>query len=173
MINSRALKQLGIAFAAIWAAAGSAAAPRPLVPVFTVDFPDPFILPHGDGFLAYATNASKPRANIQMAHSRDLVTWRLLRGQSGQRDALPDLPDWAAPGFTWAPEVMRIGGRYVMYFTVRERASDLQCVGAATAADPLGPFVPAGDGPLVCQRELGGSIDPSPFRDADGSLYLY
>ena len=27
--------------------------------------------------------------------------------------------------------------------------------------------------PLVCQTALGGSIDPDPFRDSDGILYLY
>ena len=27
--------------------------------------------------------------------------------------------------------------------------------------------------PIVCQTELGGSIDANAFRDADGKLYLY
>jgi beta-xylosidase len=42
----------------------------------------------------------------------------------------------------------------------------------ATAAGPLGPFVDRSDGPLVFQAERGGSIDPSPFVDADGRAYL-
>jgi len=49
----------------------------------------------------------------------------------------------------------------------------MQCVGVAVAADPKGPFVDANPGPIVCQTKLGGTIDASPFKDADGSLYLY
>ena len=40
--------------------------------------------------------------------------------------------------------------------------------------DPAeGPFEDHPEAPLVCQRELGGSIDPYPYRDADGRLYLF
>ena len=40
-------------------------------------------------------------------------------------------------------------------------------------ADPLGPFVDFRPEPIVCQTDLGGSIDADAFRDADGNLYLY
>jgi beta-xylosidase len=46
-------------------------------------------------------------------------------------------------------------------------------VGVARAADPRGPFVSKAAKPLVCQRKLGGTIDPHAFRDRDGRLYLY
>ena len=45
--------------------------------------------------------------------------------------------------------------------------------GVAVAAQPKGPFVDPNPEPLVCQTDQGGSIDASPFRDADGKLYLY
>ena len=131
------------------------------------DFPDPFLLAVTGGTLAYATNSEERRVNVQLAFSADLKAWKLLA-----TDALPVLPRWAKTGYTWAPEVMAVGGRYALYFTARERASGLQCVGVATAASPLGPFASGARAPLVCQRELGGSIDPSPFRDADGRLFL-
>jgi beta-xylosidase len=40
------------------------------------------------------------------------------------------------------------------------------------AAVAEGPFRSDADEPLVCQADLGGSIDPDIFRDADGSLIL-
>ena len=43
----------------------------------------------------------------------------------------------------------------------------------AVAANPKGPFVDSRTEPLVCQTDQGGTIDASPFRDADGKLYLY
>ena len=142
------------------------------VPVLAVDFPDPFVLPHRGRYLAYATNARAFAANVQMAESDDLSTWRQVRDGARLHDAMPTLPGWARAGLTWAPVVEPIGGRYVLYFTAREAASERQCVGVATSASPLGPFVSPAPAPLVCQRAEGGTIDPSVFRDADGTRYL-
>lgn len=146
---------------------------KPFVPVFEENFPDPFILRSGNEFLAYATNADGGKANVQMARSVNLVEWELIRDGDKLHDAMPVLPPWAREGFTWAPEVIKLGDRYVLYFTAREAASGLQCVGVASGDNPKGPFSSTAAAPLVCQRELGGTIDPSMFRDADGQLYLY
>lgn len=35
----------------------------------------------------------------------------------------------------------------------------------------MGPYQPQ-DRPLACPRNQGGAIDPSPFRDVDGTLYV-
>jgi len=145
----------------------------PFVPVFARNFPDPFILPHNGGFLAYATNPDRAVANVQMARSPDLVSWELIREGGRLHDAMPDLPRWAREGWTWAPEVLAHGGKYLLYFTAREAGTGLQCVGVAEAADPRGPFTSRAAEPLVCQRDIGGTIDSHAFRDADGQLYLY
>lgn len=133
-------------------------------PVLDANFPDPFILKDGGRYYAYATNGSK--GNVPYAVSRDLVDWE-TRG-----DAFPRLPSWVQPGLTWAPEVVRLRGKYVLYFTARDRKSDRQCIGVATATSPAGPFTGQGQGPLVCQVGEGGSIDASPFVDRDGRAYL-
>lgn len=143
------------------------------VPVFHSNFPDAFILRNGDEFLAYATNAEGHQANVQMAHSTNLVDWEPVSDGRRLHDAMPVLPPWAREGFTWAPEVLRTETGYVLHFTAKERTSGLQCVGAAFSTDPRGPFVSQETQPLVCQTSLGGTIDSSPFRDADGQLYLY
>lgn len=171
----RAARRVGSIALALFAATGMAhAAAVPFVPVLTTDFADPFILHDGDTFYGYATNASGHRANMPMATSTDLTHWAVLRDPGGHvHDALPVLPTWAKPGWTWAPTVMKAGDRFVAYFTAREAASDLQCVGVASSADPRGPFVSDAPAPLVCQRDIGGTIDASPFRDADGTAYLY
>jgi beta-xylosidase len=164
-----------LAAALLLSPCGAALADPPsFVPVLEADFPDAFVLPHGAEFLAYATNPVRGHVNVQMAVSANLADWQLLRDEGGGlHDAMPALPAWARAGYTWAPEVIRIGQGYNLYFTARDRESGRQCVGVATAADPRGPFVSASPAPLVCQRELGGTIDASPFRDADGRLYLY
>lgn len=146
---------------------------EPFVPVYRANFPDPFIVPHEGRYLAYATNAARDQANVQMAVSDDLVNWAPLKTRGKLYDAMPVLPAWAQRGWTWAPEVIRQGKQFLLFFTARETASGRQCTGVATSTDPLGPFTSEAIEPLICQRDLGGTIDASPFRDAGGQLYLY
>jgi beta-xylosidase len=151
-----------------------AAAPDPsFVPVFKQDFPDAFVLPHGSQFIAYATNNGP---NVPVAVSTDLVHWGYAAdpAQSGKPlDAMPKLGSWAKEGFTWAPEVLQLGDRYLLYYTASDRGKNAQCIGVAVAASPFGPFIDSNPQPIVCQTDLGGSIDADAFRDADGKLYLY
>ena len=135
-------------------------------PVLPHDFPDPFVLRTGTTYYAYATNAFGK--NVQVAQSRDLVTWTDLA------DALPKLPSWAASNadLTWAPAVLERPGSYVLYYTARDVASGVQCVSRAIAATPEGPYVDTSSSPFVCQTNICGSIDPSPFVDDDGTVSL-
>jgi beta-xylosidase len=104
---------------------------------------------------------------VRVARSEDLVDWEPLP------DALPELPDWVVPGKTWAPEVTELEpGRYALYFTATNYSPTLQCIGAATATAPEGPFTVVGEGMLVCPIEEGGAIDASTFVDTDGTRYL-
>lgn len=47
------------------------------------------------------------------------------------------------------------------------------CIGAAVSngTDPLGPYIPLNES-LACPHEYGGAIDPSPFKDTDGKMYV-
>ena len=143
------------------------------MPVLKTDFADAFVLPTSSGFLGYATNAQEFKANVPMARSTNLTDWALIKDGDKLHDAMPVLPPWARAGFTWAPEVIATKTGFVLHFTAKDRKSGLQCIGAAASASPLGPFKSDAAAPLVCQTGLGGTIDSSPFRDADGSLFLY
>jgi beta-xylosidase len=141
--------------------------PPPVAHVSSLgDFPDPFLLADGGVTYAFATNSAG--RNVQVAMSTDRLTW-----QAGA-DAMPQLPAWAATGFglVWAPEVLKLGNRYLLYFTARDKASDRQCVGLAEGAEPQGPYVDTRSTPLVCQVSEGGTIDANPLQVGD-QLYLY
>lgn len=56
-------------------------------------------------------------------------------------------------------------------FTVDHKSSGRQCIGVASSAPATGPFARAAV-PLVYQTQLGGSIDPYPFVDRGGTLFL-
>ena len=167
-----ALVKLAAAGLALLSAAASAAADPSFVPVFRENFPDAFVLLQNGRFIAYSTNDGP---NVPMATSNDLVHWSFVTDPATgkRRDALPRLGRWAKTGFTWAPEVLQLGGRYLLYYTASDVKKNAQCIGVAVASDPLGPFVDDRPEPVVCQTELGGSIDADAFKDSDGKLYLY
>lgn len=151
-----------------------------LNPVIPVDFPDPHvILADDDMYYAYATTGGGQ--NIRVARSDDLVEWAILG------EALPELPAWSGltPLFgptphraTWAPAVAQTSAGYVMYYTApaleipRPDGRPSQCIGTAVSQAPEGPFVDSSEEPIVCQDELGGSIDATFFRDEDERQYL-
>jgi beta-xylosidase len=134
-------------------------------PVYAGDFPDPSLLYTGGLYWAYATGSAG--RNLQVTASSDLHGW------SAPSDPLPVLPSWASAGRTWAPGVTIVGGRYVMYYTVRDTALGIQCISVATSPTPGGPFTDRSTAPLACQTANGGSIDPNPYLDpVSGRLYL-
>jgi beta-xylosidase len=134
-------------------------------PVYRGDSPDPQAIRVGETWILFHTNSRG--LNVPVMTSPDLVDW------TPAGEAMPRLPDWADPGRTWAPEVLALApDRFVLYYTAAARGAGRQCIGRAVATEPLGPYRDQSSAPLVCQPELGGSIDASPFRDTDGSLYL-
>jgi hypothetical protein len=132
--------------------------------VYPFDFPDPDVIVVGQTYYAYATNSVA--GNIQIIASNDLTHWTAVG------NALPALPAWAVPDFTWAPSVDEVGGRFVLYYAVDVAKSKTECISVATSTSPQGPFVDSSTAPLECQTVLGGSIDPSTFTDVNGTTYL-
>ena len=134
-------------------------------PVFDADAPDPDVIRVGATYYAFTTASAA--GNIPVLSSTDLETWQ----RAG--DALPTLPAWSVPGRTWSPGVVFINGLYVMYYATEAADSGEQCLSIATSSDPTGPFTDNSSAPFVCQTTLGGSIDPQPFVDDNGLVYLY
>jgi hypothetical protein len=67
----------------------------------------------------------------------------------------------------WAPDAAFANNQYYLYFPVKDK-KDVFRIGVATSAKPEGPF--------VAEKEpIAGSysIDPTAFKDDDGSFYLY
>jgi beta-xylosidase len=142
--------------------------------VYDGDLGDPFVLPvTGPGgavvrFVAFGTGDWPAR--VPTAGSDDARTW------AAGGDALPTLPAWAGDdpknSLSWAPAAIDNGHGYVLYITLPDARSGQQCIAAAASPVPEGPYTGVGDGPLLCQHDLGGSIDPSIFRDRAGNLHL-
>lgn len=111
-------------------------------------------------------------------HSKDLVKWE--RGPAVFETA----PSWIASTVPenhhmsyWAPDIMKLGNRYVLYYAVSSMGSMTSAIGLATNAtlDPNDPAYHWVDEGAVVKSQQGGdcnAIDPSIFLDTDGTLWL-
>jgi len=114
-------------------------------------------------------------------HSKDLVHWQ--RGPA----VFHAPPEWVAKNVPenrhmsyWAPDVMKVGNRYLLYYAVSTIGKMTSAIGLATnpTLDPHDPAYHWTDEGIVVQThesqtgEAFNALDPSVFQDTDGSLWL-
>lgn len=155
------------------ASAGAAPGHSPrLGPTTAVEYDDvgdPYVLtvPSGIGhdgeYVLFWTTDWE--SNVPTAVSKDLHHWTRVA------DGLPVLPQWAQPSIslTWAPSAQAVPGGWALYYSTRDAALQVECIGAALSTTPAGPYVDRSKQPLVCQPQMGGSIDPSIVRVGSGT----
>lgn len=121
-----------------------------------VDLADPFILEENGTYYMYGTGSDK---GIPVMVSKDLKTWKRPEGSG---IALHKKDSYGEKWF-WAPEVYKVGDRYMMYYSAQEH------ICAAFADSPVGPFVQEEKKPIL---EDNG-IDNSLYIDKDGKAYIF
>lgn len=112
-------------------------------------------------------------------HSKDLVKWE--RGPAVFKEA----PEWVAKIVPenrnmvyWAPDIMKLGDRYLLYYSVSSFGKMTSAIALATnpTLDPDDPAYHWTDQGVVVRTQDGdgyNAIDPSIFHDSsNGSLWL-
>ena len=136
-------------------------------PIIDKNSPDPTILRADDGsFYLYATENTR---NVPIYHSTDLVNWNLL----GTAFTDETRPKWNAKGMIWAPDINKIGDKYVLYYAKSVWGGEWEAgVGVAVADSPQGPFTDCGN--IIDSRKIGiqNCIDPFYIEDG-GRCYLF
>lgn len=111
-------------------------------------------------------------------HSKDLVVW-----EPGPR-VFDEAPTWtkhAVPehhgSYFWAPDVMRLGDHYLLYYAVSTFGKKVSAIGLATnpTLDPDDPgFAWTDQGEVIRSTNTNdfNTIDPAICRDFDGKLWL-
>lgn len=133
-------------------------------PIYDGDFADPYVLRVGPDLFAYATNDRNANVPVIAARTPPFAHY--------VGDVLPELPAWTEAGFVWAPSVLALEPGYVLYYSTRLKGTTTQCLSRAVSDSPTGRFVDDSLAPLMCQRDLGGTIDPSIVTDRDGFHWL-
>ena len=130
-------------------------------PVYDGYFADPFVLAHEGSYYAYGTLPFRGRT-VPALVSTDLVEWRPLG------DVLTPL-EHRVDNY-WAPEVAYHEGTFWMYYSAGGEEGEGHQLRVACSDDPAGPFVDCG---VVLDPDEPFTIDAHPFRDDDGSWYLF
>lgn len=134
-------------------------------PVIGRDCPDPGVVHDGTQWVLTCTGGGGGGL-YPLFSSPDLVAWT----ERGAIFPAGAEPAWADSHF-WAPEIHEVdAGRFVAYFSARNRADGSLALGAATASSALGPFTDLGR-PLV-HDPSPGVIDAHYFRASDGRRFL-
>lgn len=133
-------------------------------PLSAENCPDPAVIRVGKTYYLTCTSGNRADA-FPLRRSEDLVHWEPVGHlfPAGQR------PAWAVSDF-WAPEIHRVGRKFVVYYSARDATRRL-CVGVAHADAITGPWTDIGQ-PLVRDDRVG-MIDTHYFQDRDGQGYLY
>jgi beta-xylosidase len=116
-------------------------------------------------YYAFGTDMDGTGARvIGRLRSDDLVSWTPIEPALEH----PPLPREESNQF-WAPEVAQSDGRFFLYYSAGFEDTNHR-IRLATSDNPAGPFRDEG---IVLTSDVPFAIDPHPFRDDDGSWYLY
>lgn len=136
-------------------------------PVIDYSLPDPSIIKGEDGyFYLYATEDIR---NLPIHRSKDLVNWEFL----GTAFTDENRPDFEPNGGIWAPDINKIGDKYVLYYSMSVWGGEWTCgIGCAVADRPEGPFKDCGMMFRSNGIKVQNSIDPFYIED-NGHKYLF
>lgn len=107
-------------------------------PVVPYSLPDPTILQEDDQFYLFATEDIH---NVPILRSSDLIHWTEI----GTAFTDATRPTFEPGGGIWAPDINKIGKKYVMYYSMSKWGGEWTCgIGVASADKPEGPYTDHG-----------------------------
>lgn len=141
-------------------------------PISDVALPDPSVIRGDDGYF-YLFASDEAYGGMPIARSADLISWEV----TGEVfPALKPKLDGANTGGLWAPDINKVGDRYVLYYAYAPSNSPQgwqHGIGVATASQPQGPW--HDEGKLFISGEVGvpWSIDPCMVQDGGRNWMIW
>ena len=133
---------------------------------------DPSIFKDSNGrYYVYSTDVGAAAGvGVQIKKSSDLIHWKYLG------HALEQVPqealNWASPSNLWAPDIIKVGDTYRLYYAASSFGSQKSVIMLAESKSPEGPFTDKG---IVLKSDTGdecNAIDPDITVDTKGNQYM-
>lgn len=134
-------------------------------PVIAKYLADPCMVYDNGYYYLFATGQADDGRFIPIHRTLDFVHWEFIRGAVEQGTP----KEWNYKHF-WAPEVIKMGDTYHLYYTATPKESPRNSgnrVGLAVSQNIEGPYKNVG---VVIPH---GSIDGHPFIDKDSTMYMF
>lgn len=144
---------------------------------------DPSIIKDGDTYYVFSTDASYGdihKSGVQIRTSKDLITWLYAgtafenyAGECAEAVRHAKLDTANNQGF-WAPDILRAGDVYRLYFSASTFGSSRSCISLAESGTPEGPYEFKGIVVKSDENALNGAnaIDPAVIEDGNGRMYM-
>ncbi|MBR2822267.1 MAG: arabinan endo-1,5-alpha-L-arabinosidase [Clostridia bacterium] len=144
---------------------------------------DPALIRDGDKWYVFSTDASigdVHRCGLQVRFSEDLIHWQ-YDGTAFEDYTAACETEIQAAGLDpskhqglWAPDLIKVGDQWRMYYSASTFGSTRSAIGLAVAERPEGPWEDQG---IVIRSDANAvskpnAIDPCPFAAPDGKQYL-
>ncbi len=138
-------------------------------PVYGSYLADPFVWKHNETYYAIGTGETDAEGKalgkaFTVLQSADFYDWQFAANALLR-------PDRSLGNNFWAPEVAFEDGRFYLYYSVGH-GDKLHQLRVAQSGSPQGPYRDMGI-TLVDPQRCPFAIDPHPFKDDDGSWYLF
>lgn len=143
---------------------------------------DPSIIKDNDTYYIFSTDASYGdvhKRGVQIRKSKDLITWEYVG--TAFKDFEKDCKDainWSMlnpeKDGLWAPDVIKVGNKYRLYYSASTFGSTKSCIGLAEAKKIEGPYKDKG---IVYKSEANAvknpnAIDPAFIKDKKEKTYM-
>ncbi|MBE5883277.1 MAG: hypothetical protein E7291_02475 [Lachnospiraceae bacterium] len=133
---------------------------------------DPSLIKVGNYYYMYSTGIVT--TDVEIRRSTDLINWTYV-GAAGLMPANPSVSSYISSNL-WAPEVIKYGNEYRMYYSCSGLNGGNSCIALATATNPAGPFTHKGIVVSSTTSEwiAGGvnAIDANIVYDTSGNMYM-
>ncbi|WP_261805908.1 arabinan endo-1,5-alpha-L-arabinosidase [Lapidilactobacillus luobeiensis] len=135
---------------------------------------DPTIVKEGKQYYLFSTDTKingKLTQGIQIRESRDFKHWRYIGTALGQVPT--PAKSWSHANGLWAPDVIKVGVEYRMYYAASTLGSRISCIGLATAPHLQGPWTDKGLVIKTDGKHYGqNAIDANIVTGKDGRQWL-
>jgi len=159
----------------------SSSSSQPIVPLMYTNpvwepvLADPAIIRHEDKFYVYGTQDYGQWTEndfgvrfTPILESTDMVNWTY----AGQVFTASRRPLWGTfNAGLWAPDVVKIGEKFNLYYSLSTWGDPDPGIGVASADHPLGPWTDHGKVLRSLEIGVNNSIDPAVFVE-DGRVYM-
>lgn len=134
---------------------------------------DPGIIKTDEGYYVFSTDVKvggELRPGVMVRKSQDLIHWEWVHY------ALPGIPkvakDWADATNLWAPDVVKYGDQYRMYYSASSFGSRQSLIGLQTSTSIEGPWTDEGVVIQTRAEDPLNAIDANVLTDAEGRMWM-